>query len=114
MQPPPPPPPDVQQSAPPPPLSPRGQNNDDMVAGKAPLPGKFSGDRDQLEGWILQMDDYFVVTKIRNPAQQLSFISMCLAGTALEWWKNKKSFFHTWEEAQDSLRHYYGDYYKPD
>jgi len=85
-----------------------------MVAGKAPLPGKFSGDRDQLEGWILQMDKYFVVTKIRNPAQQLSFISMCLAGTALEWWKNKKSSFQTWEEAQDSLHHYYGDHYKPD
>jgi len=39
---------------------------------------------------------------------------MCLPGTALEWWKNKKSSFHTWEEAQDSLRHYYGDHYKPD
>jgi len=60
------------------------------------------------------MDDYFGVTKIRNPVQQLSFISMCLAGTALEWWKNKTSSFHTWEEAQDSLRHYYGDHYKPD
>jgi hypothetical protein len=85
-----------------------------MVAGKAPIPGKFSGDRDQLEGWILQMDDYFVVTKIRNQAQQLSFVSMCLSGTALEWWKNKKTTFHTWEEAQESLRHYYGDHYKPD
>jgi len=103
MQPPPLPPPEVQQPAPPPPRSPRGQNNDDMVAGKAPLPRKFSGDRDQLEGWILQMDDYFMVTKIRNLAQQLSFIRMCLAGTALEWWKNKKASFHTWEEAQDSL-----------
>jgi len=106
--------PDVQPLAPPPLPSPRGQNNDDMVSGKAPLPGKFSGDRDQLEGWILQMDDYFVVTKIRNSAQQLSFISMCHTGTALEWWKNKKSSFHTWEEAQDSLRHYYGEHYKPD
>jgi len=95
MQPPPPPPPEAQQPAPPPPLSPQRQNNDDMVAGKAPLPGKFSGDRDQLEGWILQMDDYFVVIKIRNPTQQLSFISMCLTVTALEWWKNKKSSFHT-------------------
>jgi len=60
------------------------------------------------------MDDYFVVTKIRNPAQQMSFISMCLTSTALEWGKNKKSSFHTWEEAQDSLRHYYGDHYKHD
>ena len=84
MQPPPPPPPEVQQPAPPPPLSPRGQNNDDMVAGKAPLPGTFSGVRDQLEVWIQQTDDYFVVTKFQNPGQQLSFISMCLAGTAFE------------------------------
>jgi len=67
MQPPPPPPPDIQQPAPL--LSTRGQNNDDMVAGKAPLAGKFSGDRDQLEGWILQMDDYFVITKIWNTSQ---------------------------------------------
>jgi len=44
MQPPPPPPPEVQQPAPLPPPSPPGQNNDDIVAGKAPLPGKFSGD----------------------------------------------------------------------
>jgi len=99
IQPPPPPPPDVQQPAPPLPPSPQSQNNDDMVAGKAPIQEKFSGDRDQLEGWILQMDDYFVVTKIRNQVQQLSFISMYLTGIALEWWKNKKSSFHTWEEA---------------
>ena len=39
MQPPPPPPPDVQQLAPPPPISPRDQNNNDMMARKAPLPG---------------------------------------------------------------------------
>jgi len=39
---------------------------------------------------------------------------MCLTGTAIEWWKNKKSSFHTWEEAQDSLRYYYGNHYKPD
>jgi len=94
MQPPPPPLPDVQQPAPPPPLSPRHQSNDDIVAGKAPLPSKFSRDKDQLEGWILQMDDYFVITKTRNPAQQLSFISMCLAEIALKWGKNKKSSFH--------------------
>jgi len=113
MQPPPLPPPDVQQPAPPPPLSPRGQNNDGMIAGKAPLLGKFSGDRDELKGWILQMEDYFIVTTIQNPGQQLSFISMCLPGTGLVWWKNKKFAFHTWKEGQDSLRYYYRDHYKP-
>jgi len=60
------------------------------VAGKAPIAGKFSGDSDQLKGWILQMDDYFVITKIWNQAPQLFFISICLAGTTLEWWKNKE------------------------
>jgi len=69
MQPPPPPLPDLQQPAPPPPPSPRGQNNDNMVAGKAPIPGKFSGVRDQLAGWILQIDDYFVFTKMQNQVQ---------------------------------------------
>jgi len=57
------------------------------------------------------MDDYNVITKIRNPAQQLSFISIFLTGTALEWWKNKKLWFYIWEEDQDSLRHYYGDHH---
>ena len=37
------------------------------------------------------MDDYFVVTKFRNSAQQLSFISMSLTDTASEWWKIKES-----------------------
>jgi len=85
-----------------------------MVAGKAPIPDKFLGDRDQLESWIFQMDNYFVVTKIWNQVQQLSFVSMCLTGTALEWWKNKKSSFYIWEEAQDSLRRYYRDHYNLD
>jgi len=69
MQPTPPPSPDVQQLVPPLPVSLRGQNNDDIVAGKAPFPSKYSRDIDQLEGWILQMGDYFVVIKVENSAQ---------------------------------------------
>ena len=36
------------------------------VAGKAPPPGKFSGDRDLLEGWLLQLEEYFNITLTRN------------------------------------------------
>jgi len=38
------------QPPPPPPLFLQGRNNDDMVAGKAPILGKFSSDRNLLEG----------------------------------------------------------------
>ena len=36
------------------------------VAGKAPPPGKFSGDRDLLERWLLQLEEYFNITLTRN------------------------------------------------
>ena len=56
------------------------------VAGKAPPPGKFSGDRDLLEGWLLQLEGYFNITLTRNEGQRLAYVSICLEGKALEWW----------------------------
>ena len=41
----------------------------EMVAGKAPLPGKFCGNMKDLEGGILQMDDHFTITQTYNEVQ---------------------------------------------
>ena len=40
------------------------------VAGKAPPPGKFSGDRDLLEGWLLQLEEYFNITLSRTRSEE--------------------------------------------
>ena len=44
----------------------RQQDEQDLVTGKAPPPSKFSGKMEKLEGWLLQMDNYFTITRIRN------------------------------------------------
>ena len=82
------------------------------VAGKAPTPGKFGGDRDLLAGWLLQLEEYFNITLTRNEGQRLAYVSLCLMGKALEWWRPNKTKFRTWEEAQAGFRLYYGDRYK--
>ena len=56
----------------------------DMVAGKAPPPSKFRGNMKDLEGWILQMDDYFTMTQTCNKVQRLACVGLCTEGEALE------------------------------
>ena len=56
-----------------------------MVAGKAPPPSKFRGNMKDLEGWILQMDDYFTITQTHNEVQRLAYVGLCTEGDALEW-----------------------------
>ena len=85
-----------------------------MVAGKAQPPSKFQGNMKDLEGWILQMDDYFTITQIRNEVQRLAYVGLCTEGDTLEWWKSNKHRFNAWREVTDAIREYYGDHYKPD
>ena len=47
-----------------------------------------------LEGWILQMDDYFTITQTCNEVQQLAYVGLCTEGDALEWWKSNKYWFN--------------------
>ena len=61
-----------------------------MIAGKAPPPSKFNGNRARLEGWLLQLTDYFTITGIWNERQKLAFVSLCMEGKALDWWKANK------------------------
>ena len=84
------------------------------VAGKAPPTGKFGGDRDLPEGWLLQLQEYFNITLTRKKGQRLAYVSICLESKALEWWRANKSKFHTWEQAQAGFCLYYGDRYKKD
>jgi len=85
-----------------------------MRAGKAPSPSKFSRDTNALEGWILQMDEYFLITIITSEQQRLAYLSLCLEGKALEWWKTNRVKYTIWKEAQDGLYLYYGDHYGAD
>ena len=57
----------------------------EMVAGKEPSPSKFLGNVKDLEGWILQMDDYFTIIQTRIEVQRLAYICLCTEGDALEW-----------------------------
>jgi len=44
----------------------------------------------------------------------LAYLSLCLEGKALEWWKTNRVKYATWNEAQDGLYLYYGDHYSAD
>ena len=59
-------------------------NDDNMIAGKAPPPSKFNGNREQLEGCLLQVTAYFTLTGIRNKRQSLAFVGLCMEGKALD------------------------------
>ena len=67
-----------------------------------------------LEGWILQIDDYFTITQTQNEIQGLAYIGLYTKGNALEWWKSNKHRFNAWEEVKDTISEYYGDHYRPE
>ena len=67
-----------------------------------------------LEGWILQMNDYFTTIQTQNEVQRPAYIGLCTEGDALPWWKSNKHRFNAWEEVQEAIWEYYGDHYKPD
>ena len=67
-----------------------------------------------LEGWILQMDDYFRITQTHKEVQWLAYVGLCTEGDALEWWKSNKHRFNGWRKVTTAIREYYGDHYKPD
>src|SRR5205807_1386025 len=92
----------------------RPQDEPDMVAGKAPPPSKLSGKMEKLEGWLLQMDNYFTITRTRNERQRLAFVGLSTEGDALEWWKPNRHRHDKWEDVKDTIRVYYGDHYRSD
>ena len=85
-----------------------------MAAPKAPPPSKFHSNMKDLEGSIMQMDNYFTITQTHNETQRLAYIGLCAEGDALEWFKSKKHRFNGWKEVKAAIREYYGDYYKPE
>ena len=85
-----------------------------MIGGKAPPPSKFNGNRERLEGWLLQVTAYFTITGTRNERQRLAFVGLCMEGKALDWWKANKDKYSTWAEVQTGIEFYYGDHYRAD
>ena len=69
----------------PPPRGWQPDNDDDMIAGKVPPPSKFNGNRERLEGWLLQVTGYFTITGTKTERQRLAFVSLCMEGKALDW-----------------------------
>jgi len=60
-------------------------DDDDTILGKPPLPTKFNGNMDALEGWVLQSEEYFIITGMWNERQKMAFIGLCLEGKVLDW-----------------------------
>ena len=88
----------------PPPRRRQPDNDDNITAGKAPPPSKFNGSRERLEGWLLQVTAYFTITGTRNERQRLAFVSLCMKGKALAWWKSKKDKYSSWAEVQTGIK----------
>ena len=61
----------------------RTDDDDDVILENDTLPTKFDGNRDALEAWVLQLEEYFVITSVRNERQKIAFIELCLEGMRL-------------------------------
>src|SRR5437868_14271315 len=85
-----------------------------MVAGKALPPSKFGGKMEERGGWLLQMDDYFTITRTRNERQRLAFVGLSTEGDPLEWWKANRHRHDNWQDVKKAIRVYYGDHYRSD
>ena len=77
-------------------------------------PKPFTGARTQLNGFLFQIEKYFVLQKVRNDDDKLAILSLCLASTALDWWRANECRYNTWQDAREALEAYYGDYYQAD
>src|SRR5437868_286021 len=69
---------------------------------------------EKLEGWLLQMDDYFTITRTQNERQRLAFVGLSTEGDALEWWKANRYRHDNWQDVKDAIHVYYGDHYRSD
>ena len=85
-----------------------------MIAGKAPPPSKFNGNRERLEGWLLRVTAYFTITGTKNECQRLVFVGLCMQEKALDGWKANKDKYVSWAAVQTGIEVYYGDHYSTD
>src|SRR5438445_13573496 len=69
---------------------------------------------EKLEGWLLQMNDYFTITRTQNERQRLAFVGLSTEGDALEWWKANRHRHDNWQDVKEAIRVYYGDHYRSD
>ena len=57
-----------------------------------------------LKAWILLIIDYFTLIQTCNKQQQLTLVSLCTEGEALQCWKPKKHKYEDWEKFKDAIR----------
>jgi len=74
----------------------------------------FEGKQEDLEGWLLQMDEFFKIALTRNEEQRMAYIRLCTKSVALEWWKANRQRHNTWEAVKEALQIYYGNHYQAD
>ena len=85
-----------------------------MIAGNAPPPSTFNGNRERKGGWLLQLRAYFTITGTRNERQRLAFVGLYMEGKALDWWKANKDQYASWAEVQTGIELNCGDHYHAD
>ena len=85
-----------------------------MIAANAPPSSRFNGNRERLDGWLLQVTAYFTITGTRKERQRLAIIGLCMEAKALDWWKANKDKYLFGAEAQTGIELYYGDHYRAD
>ena len=75
----------IYNAEPSPPLRKRQpDNNNDIIAGTAPPPSKFNGNRERLEGWLLLVTAYCTITVNRDERQRLAFVGQCMEVNPLD------------------------------
>jgi len=90
------------------------QQQENWVAGKAPTPQAFGGKQEELEGCLLQMDNFFTITLITNESQKLAYVGLCIRREVLEWWKANRHRHHTWVGVKEAIKTYYGNHHQAD
>ena len=64
--------------------------------------------QEDLEGWLLQMDDLFKIILTRNEEQRLAYIGLCTKREPLVGWKYKGQRHNTWDSIEQAVHIYYG------
>ena len=67
-----------------------------------------------LEAWLVQIDDYFTITHTYNEQQRLAYVGLCTEDQGLKWCKANWNSYAMWEVVKDTIREYYSNHYKPD
>ena len=74
----------------------------------------FNGNRERLEGCLLQLTDYFTMTGIRNEGTKLAFLGLCMEGKALDCWKPNEDKYLSRTQVQTGIKLCYAENHRAD